>query len=532
MRASPIRDFNVGRSAVYGEDGVVATAHPRATLAALDVLRKGGNAMDAALTAISMLSVIEPQSTGIGGDCFMIYCPKSGAPIGLNGSGRAPKKATPGWYKAQGIQKIEMRTPHAVTVPGAVDAWCRLAKDHGTMPMAEILAPAIKAAEDGFLVTPRVAHDWEGGTDKLRADPDSTKQYLPNGRAPRVGEKHKSPQLAETLKKIGKEGRAGFYEGSVAADIVKKLQAVGGLHELSDFDEQRCEYVDPISTNYRGYDVYEIPPNGQGLTALMILNVLAGYDLSEGSGLSEADRIHLLAEAAKAAYWRRDKYFADQRFSNVPIERLISTQEAESIRNRIRMDKAQDAHAYNGIEHKDTTYLCVVDKDRNAVSFINSLFAGFGSGITAPGSGVILQNRGCGFVLDENHPNCIQPGKRPFHTIIPGMLMKDGKCVMPFGVMGGHYQSVGHANLISNILDRGDDPQEAIERPRSFCYEGELKLEDPISEAIAADLAARGHTIGRFDVPTGGAQAIWIDHEKGVLVGGSEKRKDGCALGY
>ncbi|BBK37955.1 gamma-glutamyltransferase [Allostella sp. ATCC 35155] len=531
MRASPIRDFNVGRSASYAEDGMVATAHPRATLAGLDVLRKGGNAMDAAITAIAMLSVIEPQSTGIGGDCFVIYCPKSGAPIGLNGSGRAPAKANVGWYKDRGISKIEMKTPHAVTIPGAIDAWCKLAADHGTMPMSELLAPAIQAAEEGFILTPRVAHDWAGSVAKLSSDPDTKRSYLPNGRAPGVGEKHRSPELGATLRLIGEKGRAGFYEGRVAEDIVTKLKSLGGLHELSDFAAQEAEYVTPVQTRYRGYDVCEIPPNGQGLTALIILNVLAGYDLSEGA-MSEADRIHLLAEAGKAAYWRRDTYFADQRFAEVPIERLLSTQEADSIRGRIRMDEAHPGVHYNGVEHKDTTYLCVVDKDRNAVSFINSLFAGFGSGITAPKSGVILQNRGMGFRIDDTHPSRIEGGKRPFHTIIPGMLMKDGKAVMPFGVMGGHYQSVGHANLVSNILDRGDDPQEAIERPRTFAYEGELQLEDPVAEDVRADLAARGHVIGSFDTPVGGAQAIWIDHERGVLIGGSEKRKDGCALGY
>ncbi|MCC7272473.1 MAG: gamma-glutamyltransferase [Alphaproteobacteria bacterium] len=510
---------------------MVATAHPRATLAGLDVLRKGGNAIDAAVASIAMLSVIEPQSTGIGGDCFVIYCPKAGAPIGLNGSGRAPAAATVDWYKAQGIDKIEVRTPHAVTIPGAVDAWCRLVEDHGTMPLAKLLAPAIRAAQEGYILTPRVAHDWAAGTEKLASDRDTARIYLPGGKAPGVGEKHRHPRLAATLRRIARYGRAGFYEGPVAEDIVAKLRKLGGLHTLDDFAAQRCEYVTPLATRYRGYDVCEIPPNGQGLTALIMLNVLAGYDMAD-PGLSEADRIHLLAETAKAAYWRRDEYFADQRFAGVPVERLLSTQEAASIRGRIRMDKAQPGVFYNGTEHKDTTYLCVVDKDRNAVSFINSLFAGFGSGITAPKSGVILQNRGCGFRIDPEHPNCIAGGKRPFHTIIPGMLMKDGRAVMPFGVMGGHYQSVGHTNLVSNILDRGDDPQEAIERPRSFAYDGELKLETPIAEAVADDLRARGHVVGRFEVPTGGAQAIWIDHDRGVLIGGTEKRKDGMALGY
>jgi len=531
MRASPIRDFNVGRSAAYAESGMVATAHPQATLAALDVLRRGGNAIDAAVTAIAVLSVIEPQSTGIGGDCFAIYAPKAGKPIGLNGSGRAPAGAHVGWYQERGIAKIEVQSPHAVTVPGAVDAWCRLVEDHGTMSMAEILAPAIRFAEEGFVVTPRVAHDWKIGEEKLAGDADAASVYLPGGRPPAVGEKHRQPALGATLRRIGERGRAGFYEGPVAEDIVAKMTALGGLHALDDFAAQRCEYVDPISTRYRGYDVHEIPPNGQGIGALMILNVLQGFDLGSDHW-SEADRVHLLAEAAKAAYWRRDSYVADQRFASVPIDRLLSSQEAESIRARIALDKAQPAAFYNGAEHKDTTYLCVVDKDRNAVSFINSLFAGFGSGILAPRSGVLLQNRGCGFRVEEGHPNCIAPGKRPLHTIIPGMLTKDGRAVMPFGVMGGHYQSVGHADLISNILDRGDDPQEAIERPRSFAYNGELQLEPPYGEAVADDLRGRGHAVSWYETPVGGCQAIWIDHDKGVLVGGSEKRKDGCALGY
>ncbi|HET6518358.1 MAG TPA: gamma-glutamyltransferase, partial [Geminicoccaceae bacterium] len=295
------RDFNVGRSAIYAEHGIAATAHPRATLAALDVLRSGGNAVDAAIAACALLGVIEPHSTGIGGDCFVLYSPgAAGRPIGLNGSGRAPAAATLDWYRERGISGIEVQTPHAVTVPGAVDAWCRLAADHGTRPIGDLLQPAIEAAEEGYIVTPRVAHDWAELTPKLAADPNSRRMFLPQGRAPAVGERHRQPELAATLRRIAEHGRDGFYAGPVAEDIVARLRELGGLHTLDDFAATECTYVEPISTNYRGHDVYEIPPNGQGITALVMLNALSGYDFGDDR-YTDADRYHLIAETAKAA---------------------------------------------------------------------------------------------------------------------------------------------------------------------------------------------------------------------------------------
>lgn len=524
-----MRDFNVGRSAVYAEHGMAATAHPAATLAALDVLRRGGNAVDAAITACALLCVIEAQATGIGGDCFVLYAPEAGAPIGLNGSGRAPAAADVGWYAERGIAAIDPLGPHAVTVPGAIDAWTRLHADHGRLPWAELLQPAIKAAADGYILSPRVAWDWSKLTDKLGRDPDAKALFMPDGRTPSVGARHRQPALAQTLARIARDGRDGFYTGAVAEDIVAKLRRLGGLHTLDDFAAQRAEYVTPIATDYRGHQVVEIPPNGQGITALMMLNVLSGYALAD---LSEADRIHLLAEAAKAAYLRRDALIADPRFGAVPVERLLSAAEAETMRAAIRLDRAGPPAPVTGIEHKDTTYLCVVDRDRNAISFINSLFAGFGTGILAPASGVMLQNRGFGFTLAADHPNRIAGGKRPMHTIIPAMLMKDGRSVMPFGVMGGHFQPVGHTSVVTNMLDLGCDPQEALARPRSFAYAGELKLEPTIGAATAAALADKGHKVSTADAPHGGGQAIWIDHAAGTLIGGSEPRKDGCALGY
>jgi gamma-glutamyltranspeptidase/glutathione hydrolase len=526
-----MRDFNTGRSAVYAENGMAATAHPMATLAALDILRSGGNAVDAAIAAIALLGVIEPQSTGIGGDGFVLFAPKGGRPLGYNGSGRAPMAATLDWYAKAGITQLGDRSPHAVTVPGAVDLWFRLQQDHGSRPMAEILAPAIRAAERGYTILPRVAADWVQEEDKLRSDPHAARRFLKDGRAYRIGEKHVQPELAETLKRMVSEGRDGFYKGPVAADMVARLNELGGLHTPDDFELQTADHVVPISTRYRDHEVYEIPPNGQGITALIMLNVLQGFQFGSDS-YSHADRIHLIAEAAKAAYHRRDTHVGDPHFVEVPVERLLSDAEAKAIRATIRLDRALPPPAPPVMKHTDTTYVTVVDRDLNAVSFINSVFQSFGSGILAPKSGVMLHNRGLGFRLTEGHPSAIAPGKRPMHTIIPGMLCRGEECVMPFGVMGGQYQPVGHTSLLTNMLDLGMDPQQAIEAPRHFASQGNLGLEDTVPASVAEDLRQRGHRVTRVDEPLGGAQAIWIDRKAGLLIGGSESRKDGCALGF
>jgi gamma-glutamyltranspeptidase / glutathione hydrolase len=526
-----MRDFSIpGRSAVMATNGMAATSHPMATLAALDVLRSGGNAADAAIAAVAMQCVVEPQSTGIGGDCFVLYSRAGALPAALNGSGRAPKKATVEWYVERGIREIEVPTPHAVTVPGAVDAWCVFNREYGTRPLAELLEPAARAAENGYVVTPRVAWDWQRNQQKLR-DPATASLFLRNGKAPAAGDRMANPPLAHTLRRIGREGRSAFYDGPVMAEIVARLKSLGGLHEEEDFAAQRSNWVEPITASYRGYDVYECPPNGQGMAALMILRTLSGYAL-DGAAFSEADRLHLLAEAAKAAYWVRDNFICDPDQVPVDVENFLSEARAERTRRAIRLDRSLPGACWAEIEHKDTVYLCVVDRDGNACSFINSLFSGFGSGIVAPGCGVILHNRGTGFRTIPGHPNAIAPRKRPFHTIIPGMLAKDGRAVMPFGVMGGQYQAVGHATFLHRVLDRGMDPQQAAEAPRIFPYRGALQVERLVPEPLVADLARRGHKIEVQEVPLGGCQAIWIDHQRGVLIGGSEPRKDGLALGY
>lgn len=527
-----MRDFTLpGRSAAMAANGMVATSAPLATLAGLDVLRAGGNAMDAAIAAVAMQCVVEPQSTGIGGDCFVLYSKKGALPVALNGSGRAPAKATVEWYADRQIDQIHTQTAHAVTIPGAVDAWCLLNQEHGTRPLAELLEPAARAAEDGYPVTPRVAWDWQRNQWKLQ-DPHTAKVMLPGGKPPAVGDRMANPALAATLRRIGRDGRAAFYDGPVTRDILGRLKELGGLHEAEDFAAQRSNWVEPIHAAYRGHEVYECPPNGQGLAALMILRQLEGFPLGDES-LSEADRLHLLAEATKSAYRVRDDFIADPAQVAVDVAGFLSDGWAERARQLIRLNRALPGPEWHGgTEHTDTVYLCAVDRDGNAVSFINSLFSSFGTGIMAPESGVLLHNRGTSFRTIPGHPNAIAPRKRPFHTIIPAMLAKDGRAVMPFGVMGGQYQAVGHAHLVHRMLDRGFDPQQAADAPRVFAFRNKLRVERATPEGVVADLARRGHDIDVARVPLGGCQAIWIDHQRGVLIGGSEPRKDGMALGY
>ncbi|HUH83231.1 MAG TPA: gamma-glutamyltransferase [Stellaceae bacterium] len=526
-----MRDFHQPRrSAAVAGEAMAATSHPMATLTALDVLRAGGNAVDAALAASAVLCVAEPHMTGIGGDCFVLYSPKAGTPVALNGSGRAPMKATAAWYQERGFREIPVESVHAATIPGAVDAWFTLLEAYGSKDMAALLQPAIELAEDGVIITPRPAWDFSRAGAKIAKDPGAARLFMPQGRMPALGDRVKMPALAQTLRRIAKEGRRGFYEGPVAADIVKRCNELGGLQTLEDFARQRSEWVEPISAAYRGHRVFECPPNGQGLAALMILRTLEGFDLSPGTG--DADRIHLLAEATKAAYRARDAYFGDPQQVPISVERFLSEAYAESVRARIDRRRASEPVQWDEPEHKDTIYLCVVDRDRNAISFINSLFHDFGCGVFAAESGVMLHSRGSIFRTIPGHPNAIAPGKRPLHTIIPGMLMKDDRATMPFGVMGGHYQAVGHASILSRILDMGLDPQQAAEAPRSFAFDGKLELEATIGREVEAELACRGHVIERPLKPLGGCQAIQIDHARGILIGGSEPRKDGCALGY
>jgi gamma-glutamyltranspeptidase/glutathione hydrolase len=530
-----MRDFETsGRSLVVARNGMAATSHPLSTLAAVNILQSGGNALDAAVAACAIQGVVEPESTGIGGDCFALIAPRGGSKlVAYNGSGKAPAAATTNWYAEQGIAKIERQSPHAVTVPGAVEAWSRLLADHGTMSFREVLKPAIDLARVGYPIAPRVCRDWTAQAALLRKDENAAGIFLPGGNVPAVGTIHHQPQLAETLDAIAAHGERAFYEGPIAADMVDYLRSIGGLHTLDDFAATRGEYVQPIQTTFRGYDIWECPPNGQGAIALLILNILSRFE-AKGDPLA-IDRLHIEVEATRLAYAIRNEFLADQAEADVPVEWMLSQGLADDLASRI-----DSARALNPLprcappEHRDTVYIAVVDRDRNAVSFINSIFTNFGACLASPKTGVLFHNRGESFVLDPKHRNRIAPRKRPLHTIIPGMVTQADRAVMPFGVMGGHYQAMGHAHLISKVLDYGLDLQSAIDLPRLFPHpiSGLLEMERPLREKYGAELARRGFEVGSPPAPIGGAQAIRIDWEHGTLLGGSDPRKDGCALGY
>ena len=528
-----MRDFqSPNRSVVYSPNAMAATSHPRATLAAVETLRSGGNAVDAAVTAAAALGVLEPQMTGIGGDCFVLYAPAGKDVIAYNGSGRAPAAARAEWYQERGIGEIAVATPHAVTVPGAVEAWHRLVSDHGTKAFAELLRPAIELAENGYPVHPRVAFDWARFADHMSSTETARRVYMPGGKAPNVGDRVPLPELAATLREIADKGPDGFYTGHVAEDMVATLNRHGGLHTVDDFAGAGGEYVTPIKTGYRGYEIIECPPNGQGLVALIMLNILAGFDFDGGDPIG-VRRLHLESEAARLAYRDRDAFFADPIKAEVPTEVLLSESYAAGQRAPIREDRAMaDVPGPSLAPSSDTVYLTVVDRDGNAISFINSVFSVFGTGIVSDTTGVLFHNRGSSFVTDPDHPNAIAPGKRPMHTIMPGMLAKDGEIVMPFGVMGGHFQPFGHTHLVTNVVDFGLDVQRSIETPRIFHYGGVLSAESGIPDQTLAALAALGHAVERAAIPHGGGQAIWIDRERGLLAGGSDPRKDGMAMGF
>ena len=502
----------------------------------MDILKGGGNAVDAAIAASAMLCVVEPQSTGIGGDCFALYAPAPGTArdqtdpvVALNGSGRSPEAATLSAFTDQGMTRIPRHSPHAVTVPGAVAAWCQLSKDYGQRPLSALLQPAIDVAKAGYPVYPRVAADWEQAAKALQQSPAAAETFLPGGQPPQVGQLHRQPALARTLEAIAQGGREAFYTGDIARQMVDYLTSLGGLHTLADFAATASEYVTPIRTTYRGCQVYECPPNGQGLTALLMLNLLQGFDLAALDPFGP-ERYHLMAEAARLAYRDRDRYIADPAKAKVPVEQLLSKAYADQQRQHIARDRVMAPLPPSTFPaHPDTVYLCVVDQAGNAISFINSVYHAFGSGLMCPQTGVVFHSRGVGFSLDPAHPNAIAPGKRPLHTIIPGLL-KRGSAVMPFGVMGGEFQPMGQALLLTNLLDYGMDIQEALDAPRIFTGSSALcQVESGVAPETAAGLRALGHRIQAAPMPLGGGQAIWVN-EAGLRVAGSDPRKDGCAL--
>lgn len=519
-----MRDFQrPGRSAAIAANGMVATSHPDAARIGLEILREGGSAADAAIAASAVMAVVEPQNAGLGGDTFYMHCDGAGAVRAYNGSGRVPAAFDAGAAGAVGQDSV-----HSVTVPGAVDAMLRLHTEHGRLPLDRLLAPAIALARDGWLVQPRVAWDWQFSRDRLAGSPTAAAAW---GRAVRPGSRIANPALARTLEAISADGRASFYEGAIAEGVVATLRRLGGYHRAEDFAQHHGDAVAPIRTTYRGLDILECPPNGQGVTVLMMLNMLRDLDMA-AVWREPVRYIHLLAQVSQLAYGARDHWVCDPDFAGVPLKTLLSPGMAAELRARLDPDRVLAPAALDMPEHKDTVYLACVDRDGNAVSFINSIFTDFGSAIYDEGSGLLLHNRGASFSAMPGHANAIAPGKRPMHTIIPGLAMRGGKAVMPFGVMGGHYQATGQVQLLSAMLDAGLDPQQALELPRHFSFAGQLELETTVPEPVAAALAAKGHAIVRAARPMGGGQAIWINHHEGVLTGGSDPRKDGYAIGY
>jgi gamma-glutamyltranspeptidase/glutathione hydrolase len=523
-----------GRSAVRATGAVVATSQPLAAEAGVEVLRRGGNAFDAAVATAAVLNVVEPMSTGIGGDAFALcWVAREGRLLALNASGRSPHGLTADLLRRRGFTTVPETGIFSVTVPGAAAGWADLVARLGRRTLADVLAPAIHYAEEGFPLSEVIALSWRSALEKLSAWPPTKATYLVHGRAPEVGEVVRQPNLARTLRWFAADGPERFYRGEAARAIVASSDALGGCFTLKDLADHTSDWVEPISTSYRGVELYECPPNGQGLAALIALNILGGEGLA-ALGHNSPDYLHLLVEAKKLAFADRDRYVADPEQSPAPLQRLLSKEYAAERRRLIDRGRAS-AGFPAGIfaPGEDTVYLTVVDAERNCCSFINSLYTGFGSGLVAGETGVCLQNRGACFLLEEGHPNCVGPHKRPLHTIIPALATRNGKPWLSYGVMGGHMQPQGHVQVLLNMVDFGMGPQDAIEAPRFCHFDGpRVALEHPAHEEVGPALTARGHHLLPDPGLYGGGQLIEIDPETGALAAGSDPRKDGAAAGY
>lgn len=525
-----MRDFHhPGRSPVLASNGMCATSHPLAAKTAIDVLQQGGNAMDAAIAGAVLLGLCEPAMTGIGGDCFVLWSDRDRQNVrALNGSGRAPAALDAQDLREAGEATVPAFSPHAVTIPTAVAAFAHLAETVGTLGLDRLLAPSIKYAQEGIPVAPRVAFDWENYGHNLQGS--AREKYLIAGKPLKTGDIFRAPGQAEVLRRIAEQGASAFYTGEIAEDMVATLQAAGGVHTLDDFAAATCDETTPIFGTYNDIEIVEHPPNGQGATALLMLNILAQFDMASMAPFG-AQRAHIEAEAAKLAYDARNRFLADADHTT-RLAHMLDMSLAKKLAAMIDPGKAMPAAApLTEMVHKDTVYISTVDRDGMAVSLIYSIFKDFGSGIASDKFGILMQNRGAGFTLEQGHPNELKGGKRPMHTIIPAMLRKNGKVIMPFGVMGGAYQPNGHARFASNLTDFGMDPQAAIDAPRAFSDMGNMQVERGYSDAVRQELSDLGHAVSIPQTAIGGAQAIMM-HDNGVYEGASDPRKDGCALGY
>jgi len=530
--------FPSRRTAVMSTGGMVASSQYLATQAGVSILQQGGNAVDAAIATAAVLNVVEPMMTGLGGDLFaLVYINKNRELKALNASGRAPYAASLEKMRELGFQKIPETGIHTVTIPGTFDGWCILLESCGTMSLEQVLTPAIALAEKGYPVTEITANRWQDSQSKLEADETAARTYLRGGRAPEAGEIFVQADLASTLKKIARGGRDVFYRGEIAEAIVACSEKHGGLIAIEDLKDHQSDWVTPISTNYRGYEVFECPPNGQGLVTLLALNMLEDCDL-KSVGHNSPEYMHLLIEALRLAFADGDRYIADPDFASIPLGQLLSKEYAERRRSLIDRNRAGDK-VTAGIPDKvgDTVYLAVTDGEGNSISLINSLYQAFGSGVVVDGTGICLQNRGALFSLESDHPNCIAPHKRPYHTIIPAMVFRDGRLLLTFGVMGGFMQPQGQLQVLLNIIDFGMDVQTALDAPR-FRYisaSSECAFEPGIPDSVLKALAKKGHRVIRLNDPYsqqfGGGQIIMVHPENGALIAGSDPRKDGCAMG-
>jgi len=535
------------RSEILAQNGMTATSQPLATQAALDILKKGGSAMDAAIAANAVLGLVEPASCGIGGDVFaIVWSAEEQKLYGLNGSGRAPQSLSIDYFMDNGMKYVPFYGPLPVSVPGCVDGWFTLHDKFGRLSMEEILKPAIDYGREGFPVSEVIAYEMASNYESVKDQPGFAATYMPKGRPPVKGEVFKNPDLANTYEQIAQKGRDGFYKGKVAETIADYMKKHGGFLTYEDLANHSSDWVEPVSVNYRGYDVWELPPNGQGTAALQMLNILEGFDIAS-MGFGSAEYLHVLTEAKKLAYEDRAKFYADPEFNTIPLDTLLSDSYAEQRRNLINTNEAADSYPAGDmeIETGNTTYLTVADKDGNMVSFIQSIYSEFASGMVPDGLGFVLQNRGQMFnVQDKSHANALEPGKRPFHTIIPAFITKDGQPWVSFGLMGGAVQPQGHAQIVVNVVDFGMNLQEAGDAPRmrhrgssqptgsKMTNGGTLYLESGFPPETLRELRKKGHRLGFGVGMFGGYQAIGVDLENKVYSGASESRKDGQAAGY
>jgi gamma-glutamyltranspeptidase/glutathione hydrolase len=522
-----------GRFSVLAKNGIVASSQPLATLAGVRVLMDGGNAIDAAIATAAVLGVIEPMSIGIGGDAFcLFYTAKDKMLKALDASGRSPRAATVEFFRSRGLKSMPQRGIHSVTVPGAVHGWATLLNGFGSKTFGSVLQAAIRYAEEGFPVAELTAESWHESVASLNADEGGSINYLIGGRAPKAGEIFKNSRMADTLRRIAEEGPDYFYRGPIAEKIVRCSERLGGLFALKDFADHESNWVEPITAGYRGYDIYEMPPATHGFVTLQMLKIVEAFDL-RAMGSQSTDALHLMIEAKKCAFSDRDTHLADRDHMKISVMDLLAQPRLEKLRSQIRQDYA--AHEYSSLgAGTDTEYVTAADREGNLVSFIQSNFMGFGSGVVEPETGIVLQNRGHLFSLDENHPNRIGPHKRCVHTLMPALVLKDRKPYAALGLKGGHVQPQVQMQIISNLIDHGMTPQEAIAAPRFNHIEGsKVGLEPDIPEAAVTGLKSRGHQIVSGTPESfGGAHMIVIHPESGALVGGSDPRKGGCALGF